>query len=62
MNRSSNFQNRTAQPAERLAVIKPKVSMPAYDASRFIKKDLVLSALVAGVVIAVGFIFYIFLR
>jgi hypothetical protein len=61
-NRSSDYQNITSQSVERAAVNRPKIMTQTYDASRYIKKDLMWSALAAGLVIMVGIVLYIFFR
>jgi hypothetical protein len=62
--KNRNIENLSVafQPVERPIVAKPKIATQTYDAFRYIKKDLMWSAVAAGVVVVVLIIFYIFLR
>jgi hypothetical protein len=62
LSRSNNSPNITAPLVERITVNKPKAATQTYDASRYIKKDLMMSALTAGIVIIILIILYIFLH
>ncbi len=61
-NRSSDYQAAPFQPVERATISKPKIAIQIYDASKFIKKDLMWSGVAAGLVVVVLIICYIFLR
>jgi hypothetical protein len=47
---------------EQTTVNKPKAAAQTYNAFQYIKKDLTMSALTAGIVVVVLIILYIFLR
>jgi hypothetical protein len=61
-NRISNIQNIAFQPADQITMGKPKAASSTYNASKYIKRDLMMSALATGVVVVVLIILYIFLH
>jgi hypothetical protein len=61
-NRSSDFQNEATPSVEQVTVNKPKIVTPTFDATQYIKKDLMWSGLTAGIVVVVLIVAYIFLR
>jgi|WetSurMetagenome_2_1015567.scaffolds.fasta_scaffold1226374_1 hypothetical protein len=62
LNRSNNNPSIAAPLVGQISVNKPKTATQAYDASRYIKRDLVMSGLTAGIVIVILIILYLFLR